>query len=290
MANWKRVNRLTRCPVCGKPDWCMISQDRSAVICPRTEEGASRYIDGSGYLHVLKHTTEWMDEGYEPHRPVPLPEHNEVLAIRCRQWISDSTDDHIQGLAEKLGVTVRALRALNVGWFAQRESWVFPMLRAGKRLLGVRVRPQAGSKFAIKGSKNALFIPNCLGDTGPIFICEGESDSAAMIDAGLQVIGRPSCNSGSRLIVELLESFGGTRPVVVCIDSDGPGRSGGYTLARQVADHSPRTLVMEPPYRYKDMRDWHIGEGSEEVRVAAERLLEGQGEEGYLVRPGRHTS
>lgn len=46
------------CPVCGKPDWCIVSIDDprspSAAICQRVSEGSIRYIEESGYLHILK--------------------------------------------------------------------------------------------------------------------------------------------------------------------------------------------------------------------------------------------
>ena len=270
---WKRVNRLTRCPVCGKPDWCMISPDRSAAICPRVEEGAARFIEGSGWLHILRHTTEWMDEGYTPHRVEPLPEHNEVLAINCRRWISETTGDQINQLADKLGVSSESLNDLNVGWMESKKAWVFPMLRSGKRLLGVRVRPVDGKKFAVKGSKNALFIPNSLPEQGLVHICEGESDTAAMLTAGLAAVGRPSCNSGGRLLIELLEG----RPVMVCIDGDGAGRAGGYRLAKQLSEHTPTALIMEPPPKYNDIREWLNGEGPESIQDNSKRLFEEMG-------------
>ena len=45
------------CPLCGKKDWCLVSDDNlekpSAVICGRTEKGAVKFIKGSGYLHRI---------------------------------------------------------------------------------------------------------------------------------------------------------------------------------------------------------------------------------------------
>jgi len=35
---WIRVNKQRACPVCGKPDWCLISQDGKAAICARTSK------------------------------------------------------------------------------------------------------------------------------------------------------------------------------------------------------------------------------------------------------------
>jgi putative DNA primase/helicase len=46
------------CPVCGRSDWCMVSDDDpndpAAVICGPTEEGSVKKIKDSGYLHILK--------------------------------------------------------------------------------------------------------------------------------------------------------------------------------------------------------------------------------------------
>lgn len=45
------------CPVCGKPDWCLVSDDDprnpSAALCSRICENATAEIPGSGYLHIL---------------------------------------------------------------------------------------------------------------------------------------------------------------------------------------------------------------------------------------------
>ena len=50
----RRVNRRNPCPVCGKPDWCLVAEDGSAAICPRTPDGAVKDIPGSGWLHILR--------------------------------------------------------------------------------------------------------------------------------------------------------------------------------------------------------------------------------------------
>ena len=163
-----------------------------------------------------------------------------------------------------------SLRLLNIGWFAKSSAWVFPMQRMGNRLIGVRLRPRNGSKFAIKGSKNGLFIPNNLTDKGVVYVCEGESDTAALLTCGLPTVGRPSCNSGDRLIGELLKD----RPVVVCMDRDGVGRKGAEQLADYLKCQNQDVMMLEPPDKYKDMRDWLHGEGKETVYTAAQRVFE----------------
>ena len=269
MRRWKRVNGLSRCPVCGKPDWCLIAPDRSAVICPRIDEGSTRYIEGSGYLHILKVTTQWMKEEYNHVKK--LPEHNEVLAIRARHWIRECESTRIQELAGSLHVSEESLKLLNVGWMEQNDSWIFPMLRNHGRLIGIRVRPRGGKKFAIKGSRNGLFIPNNLTGEGVVYVCEGESDTAALLTCGLPAVGRPSCNSGERLLAELLRN----RDVGVCMDRDGAGRRGAKQLVEYLRCHASDVMMLEPPDKYNDMRDWLHGEGKQEVYTTAMRIHEG---------------
>lgn len=268
MTQWKRVTNLSRCPVCKKGDWCLVAPDRSAAICPRVDEGASRYIDGSGYLHILRITDQWMKEEYHPNGAQKLPEHNEVLAIRARAWIKECNEEKTDELAGRLGVTSDSLRQLNIGWSNNTSAWVFPMQRMGGRLIGVRVRPRNGKKFAIKGSKNGLFIPNNLPKEGVIYVCEGESDTAALLTCGIPAIGRPSCNSGDRLVVELLQE----NEVVVCADRDGVGRKGAEQLVDYLKIHASGVTMMLPPPKYKDVREWLHGEGKEEIRVTAKQI------------------
>lgn len=35
--NWVRVKRNKPCPICGRPDWCSVSEDGTVVVCMRTE-------------------------------------------------------------------------------------------------------------------------------------------------------------------------------------------------------------------------------------------------------------
>jgi len=56
--NWVRVSEDIPCPICGKPDWCMVSaenpHDPKAVLCGRIKEGADRNLGTAGYLHIRK--------------------------------------------------------------------------------------------------------------------------------------------------------------------------------------------------------------------------------------------
>ncbi|MEE8207702.1 MAG: toprim domain-containing protein, partial [Nitrosomonadaceae bacterium] len=56
--HWIRIaDAGVTCPVCGKPDWCLVSSDDpknpSAVLCSRVTDKSVREIPGSGWLHIL---------------------------------------------------------------------------------------------------------------------------------------------------------------------------------------------------------------------------------------------
>ena len=46
------------CPICGKPDWCLVSIDNpadpAAVMCGRISEGCDKEVENSGFLHIRK--------------------------------------------------------------------------------------------------------------------------------------------------------------------------------------------------------------------------------------------
>ena len=56
--NWIRIKDAgVTCPICGKPDWCMVSSDDpknpSAVLCSRIASNSICKISDSGWLHIL---------------------------------------------------------------------------------------------------------------------------------------------------------------------------------------------------------------------------------------------
>jgi len=55
--HWVRIQEAgVECPICGKPDWCMVSSDNpadpNAVLCSRIMEGSIRNITDAGFLHI----------------------------------------------------------------------------------------------------------------------------------------------------------------------------------------------------------------------------------------------
>jgi len=56
-SRWVRVSKHNPCPVCGKPDWCLIARDGKAAICARIESDKPAGNKGAGWIHTLDNPT-----------------------------------------------------------------------------------------------------------------------------------------------------------------------------------------------------------------------------------------
>lgn len=56
--NWVRTSTDTCCPICEKPDWCLVSAenptDPKAVLCCRIRKGSVKDLGTAGFLHIRK--------------------------------------------------------------------------------------------------------------------------------------------------------------------------------------------------------------------------------------------
>ena len=89
--NWTRTSEDLPCPICGKPDWCMVSseapEDPKAVLCCRVQHGANRRIGDAGYLHILK------VEGDLPHAgSVLLPSEHPLVIVEGATDVAAAMD------------------------------------------------------------------------------------------------------------------------------------------------------------------------------------------------------
>ena len=231
--------------MCKKFDWCLVAVNGSAAICPRAEKGSVAYIDGSGWLHKFGD-----DTSPKPRlrvAPKPLPEHNSVLSRIFDNYRRQMNGDMLESLSGDLGVSSKSLDQMMIGFSETNKAYAFPMLRSGNRFLGIRFRAKNGSKFAAKGSKQGLFVPSSFTLSRGIIICEGPTDTAAMLDIGFNAVGRASCNSGERLIKEIVQD----NPIAILADADEAGRIGARRLAKII----PHSVIIEPD-GCKDARDW----------------------------------
>lgn len=258
MSEMTRVSKRRRCPICQKSDWCLMG--RSLVICMRvTSERQKVFTDGSvGYMHRI----DGGPQVPEPRKPeVEKPRPN--LTAMMQKWSGWTTHIDIEEFAHSLGVTPIAIEILKA---AKRDdqTWAFPMRDAASHIVGIRLRASNGSKFAVTGSHQGMFIPQYsypvkLPDL--VFLPEGPTNTAAVLSLGKYAIGRPSSNGAVLSVADAVKRSGCRRAVIVC-DTDpdrvreggthfNPGADGAELLASHLT--IPNATLLLP---CKDMRDF----------------------------------
>ena len=266
-----RVGRARRCPICGKPDWCLVELDFSGdvvrVICARIES-SWRYGD-AGWLHVLR--SDHSNPGPPIRRPTTsIATSSCDLSRLARGWQTSLTEQRARALAGCLGIWVSGLRRLGLGWTG--SAWSFPMYGDEGTVCGIHLRLPDGQKRAVRGSRLGLFLPEGLQAKKQLFVLEGASDTAAFLDLGCPAIGRPSCNAGGKLVVHFVQA---TQPqhVIVVADADGSGRKGAARLAGQLRVVCRSVRILEPGQGAKDARAWvNAGATPEEVLTGVEAV------------------
>ncbi|MBI2481514.1 MAG: toprim domain-containing protein, partial [Planctomycetia bacterium] len=247
--NWQRVSKANPCPVCGRPDWCLYAGpdgNPSAVICTRIE--SEKRCGDAGWLHRLRDDRDWRPSRTRRvviHDRAPQDgEHRDFdnLATRFEQAIGV---DALEELAGNLCVSGDSLRQLRTGWSAARCAYSFPMSDSSGRVVGIRLRLLGGGKISVDGGKEGLFVPRVLDPNVGLLICEGPTDTAAILDLGFNAIGRPSCSGGLKLIVDLVQRRQPSQ-VVVIADRDAPGQQGAENLAAVLVAYSAAVRVIAP--------------------------------------------
>jgi hypothetical protein len=251
---WRRVSRDCPCAVCERPDWCLIARDGSAAICARVE--SPKRCGEAGWLHRLR--DDWRP-ARRAVRTIALPRDRPRpdlvrLAVECQSAVRPEMLDR---LARSLGLSASSLQQLGIGWSAAHGAWSFPMWDSAGRVVGIRLRREDGRKFSVRGGREGLFLPaTAPARPAPLLICEGPTDTAALIDLDFaNVVGRPSCTGGIRLLAELVQRREPTA-VIIVTDNDEPGRRGGDNLASVLAVYATTVQVIAPPPGVKDARAW----------------------------------
>jgi len=162
-----------------------------------------------------------------------------------------------QELADLLGVSAPSLKAISCGW--DGRVWTFPEQDADLNIIGIGTRDKSGKKLFLSGGHRGLIFPPGLDPGRPIFVCEGPSDTAALLTLGFQAVGRPSAHGGVKILIELLRGFE-TVTVVGENDENGVGQKAAKSVAQQLASAWGRPVRWAlPPSGHNDVRAW-LGE------------------------------
>lgn len=258
---WLRVSKVHPCPVCGSFDWCLVTEDGSAAICPRTSEGADRDLGDAGFLHRI---TAVSNGSRLRSIPLRLREPNDAvntMSVMATSFTDNVTAADLNRFAEALSVTPESLRRLRVGWSPTHRAWSFPMVDASGAVLGIRLRSGNGDKFSVSGGHHGLHVPNDLGNPMQLVLSEGPTDCAALLDLGFTAVGRPSCRGATQFTCDLVKQLNPQLVIIVAdndeIKRDGrrPGIEGATQLAKRLALRTCVKIIM-PPTGIKDARAW----------------------------------
>jgi hypothetical protein len=231
----------------------MVARDGTNAVCARVSVGGV-YCGEPGYRHVLKgqpvaRTTSKLRER------VPLD-----ASSHAQRFERAITTDQIAAVSTELGVSVESLRRLRIGWCQEHDAPAFPMWQRGT-ICGIRIWKH-GAKFCLLDSQNGFFIPRGFSsDLDVVYIVEGPTDTAALLDMGLDAIGKPNVNAcTNELISWLLEHRPGL--AVFVGENDNPDARGVVAGIDKTKEQCSRataaglsTAFVLPP-RGKDVREW----------------------------------
>lgn len=174
--------------------------------------------------------------------------------------LAQVTVAQLRELAAELGVTSHSLQLLSAGWHSEKRAFTIPERDGQRRACGISLRWLGGRKGFIRGGRRGLIIPSDLDDrSGRVYVVEGASDLAALLDHGLAAVGRFSAFGGVAQLADLLRG----RELLVVGERDAkpdgtwPGRDGAIAVASKLQHLWGRTVKYAlPPEGAKDIRDW----------------------------------
>ena len=220
------------------------------MICPRVP--SERSLGDAGWLHRPS------GEMFAP--PVPaLPVREECNidweagVLKCKQAMTDAQWEFMQ---QDLQLPQKSLSAFGMGWSQAKGAYTFPMHDASGKPIGVRLRYPNGRKMSVRGSKSGLFMHEGDHSRGLLLVAEGPTDAAALHSLGFNVVGRPSCNGGTKYLYEFINW---KHEVVLIPDKDKPGIDGAESVAKMLKVKTKQVKIVEPLGSCTDAKEWVVG-------------------------------
>jgi hypothetical protein len=255
---------------------------------PKRRRLASPTQEG-GAATVARHTPT---PASSPSPAAQAPRRNDLDHL-ARKFSSGCSLARLHQLSRDLGLSIESLRKLDAGWahgepmftrsgrWMNVHAWSFPMYDVDRVATGIRMRTLDGAKYAFNGGGGGLFIPRDLSGGGRVFLCEGPTDTAALLDLGFNVFGRESCNAGVELVARMLRKWRFDELVIFSQRDEAhervkgkpeyghfyPAQDGAAALAPIARLYVPSVRIIMPPADVgKDVRDWlHAGATADDV-------------------------
>ena len=254
MNNWIRVTKDMPCPVCGHGDWCMVSKDGMAAICPRIESDLP--LGESGFLHKLNKpiSTKFVIN----RQPVRLEHKIDWGDMEAEAYKLRKDTMSLEVVRDRLGmsyVTETTLHRMGVGLIGDALS--FPMRDGNGDICGIKLRRRNNSKLCVRGSRLGLYGITNMDYSGlAIVMPEGETDTIALLELGYNAIGRPNCSAGAQTITDFCLKHKPAEIVLIADnDANDAGVDGAIRLARKIRSVASIKIIV-PPGNINDVREW----------------------------------
>ena len=214
-----------------KDSWCTYLADGSGYCCMRVQSPV-QMANGGWFFRTDAPVAREQWVALPPSKPAPAPPAHDWNQM-VDGWMYDTVIEQQRDLAISLGVSVKSLIQLQACWAPQHKAWAFPMRSYDNDIVGIRLRNSQGQKWAVKGSKQGLFIPQACPPHDVIWLCEGPTDTAALLSIGLYAVGRPNCSTGGPEILRFAKDHKIKKAVIV-VDNDEPGKNGAVKLSKEL--------------------------------------------------------
>lgn len=207
---------------------------------------SAKPMHNGGWLHL--------PDGKSPIPYLPPIKPSAVVKIDAdaivKKWQQETSLNAYRELGSLLGVDPMALKLLGAAWAQEHNAWAFPMKDENRNIIGIRLRNNEGQKWAVKGSKAGIFIPEGLPACDTVMVVEGPTDCSAALTIDFSAIGRPSC-LGCEDMIDAYCRINKIKRVVIVSDNDGPGMSGADKLQSNLK--VPSAIFIPPA---KDLREF----------------------------------
>ena len=199
----------------------MIDAEAAKAKCMRVEEGSYHAGDtgaGRAYYHDLSERRYILPNNFERTAKTASerkpPEHWEAKYDQLSK-----NNPRLHELSEMLGLTTDSLAAVGYVYDVTESCWAQPERGADERIIGLTKRYANHKKYCYRGSRRGLVIPRDWSSRDTVYIVEGPTDTAAILDLGHMAIGRPSNTAGVGLIHNLMAEYPGQLVFVIEFDT-----------------------------------------------------------------------
>ena len=221
------------CPVCKKPDGCLVADDGSAAICSRKSEGSVKRVGKGafhgGWLHILGN---FKPQKYEvPEKPY----------VNWNKWAVKFAKQLIEN-REAFGklcrtININPISALRfyIGW---HKGWLtIPVYSLSRTVSGIQ-RRQGNTKRYMKYSGMGVFVPSAFfqDPSDTLAVCEGWTDTVTALEYGYNAIGKVNAYVGNEEVIMYAKTHPAVKQVIIFADNnvDGVGLAGAEETAELI--------------------------------------------------------